>query len=356
MGIYYTLYICIIIFSGLVYTFQRKSRSKFFLIFVGCVLVMLSGIRADYVGTDTYKYHVIFNLINSTDSSIIDLPKQEGGLLDGIEVGYIFFNRLVYFFHGDFHTLLFIISLITVFGIFTLIYKYSPNYFLSVWIYVGMGYYLLSFNIGRQFLATSIAYMGLTRNNKWQALIIIIIAGMIHYSALLLLILWILMQIRLKKASYMYIIPLSIIVMLGPVYLIILRIMKMTPKYNMYLDAVGSSAGIFNFLLLGILLVLYIIFLKYSYLRKDDDATYFVLYSFMLAIIFLFYTIMSPAFGRVQYVWLPLIVVGVPYVVECTPLKKYQFFVSLLFICIGFYLMTKIPNNLGYGIVPYGVF
>lgn len=353
MSVYYTLYLGVILFSGLIYLIHRKLNSRIFIVLVGCILVIFSGIRADYVGTDTYKYHVIFDLINSTNSSLTDIPKQNG-LLSGIEVGYIFLNKFVYFLHGNFHILVFIISLFTVLGIFIYIYKLSPDYFLSIYIYIGMGYYFLSFNISRQFLAIAIAYWGLTKSDKkWQVLIIII-AGLIHNSAFLVLLLWIPLQIRLDKSKYQYIIPWIFVIILGPVYWLLQKIMENIPRYNMYLDMENNSGGILNVLLLIFMICIYAIFIK-SFDSIHDSNAYIILYSTIFIIVFYVYTLLSPLFGRLQYVFLPMMIVNVPYIIEHSFLKKYRLIIALFFICVGLYMLTKIPNNLGYGIIPYGI-
>ena len=260
----------------------------------------------------------------------------------------------MYFLHGNFYVLVFVISLLTVCGFLIYIYKLSPDYFLSIYIYIGMGYYFLSFNISRQFLAIAVAYWGLTRSSKKWQLFIIIMSGFIHTSAFLLLFLWLLLQIKLKKSRYQYIIPWIFIIILGPLYLLIQKIMQDIPKYNMYLNLENSNSGILNILLLIFLIYIYVVFIK-SLNSNQDDKAYIVLYSTIFIIVFYVYTLLSPLFGRLQYVFLPMLMVDVPYIVNNTFLKKYRIIISLFFICIGLYMLTKVPNNLGYGIIPYGI-
>lgn len=352
MSTYYEFYIGLLILSLLVYIVQRNLRSKFYLILTGSVLILFSGLRADYVGTDTPTYHRIFDVINFTNSSVFNATKQ-AGIQKGIEVGYLFLNRLVYFFKGDFHVFIFIVASITVFGFLYYVYTYSPNYLMSIYIYIGMGYYFLSFNINRQFLGTAIAYLGIAKIEKrWQSLIIIIIGGLMHSSAFLILPIWFLTQLKHSKFIHNSLI-ISILLLIVPVYFLSLRILGDSLKYNMYISEGGSAIGFLNVSMLLFMIILYIVFLKnFDYTSRVD---YIVSYSFMFAIIFLFFSIINHTFGRLQYVYMPMMMVDVPYIISHTPLKKYSFLVSLLFILIGFETLNSIPNNDGYGIVPYGI-
>lgn len=108
-----------------------------------CILVFLYSFRGIDVGVDTSTYYDIFCSISS------------GADLEYLEPLWKVLNKLVVGIGGNFNLLLFFSSLLMLVPVFYVVYTYSINPALSLYIYYSMYFFCGSLNISRQYLAIS---------------------------------------------------------------------------------------------------------------------------------------------------------------------------------------------------------
>lgn len=128
------------IFPFFPFLFFRSNNKK--LLFLFCVfLVILSGFRADSVGTDTYNY--LFAFQNVSDYGFIDT-----------EPLWLFLNKAVILMGGNFTMVKVFASILTILPLY-IVYGKTKYPFFALFVYLSFYYYFYSFNVMRQTIAIS---------------------------------------------------------------------------------------------------------------------------------------------------------------------------------------------------------
>src|SRR5699024_10545564 len=89
------------VFSG------KRKLNLFFWTLTTLLLILFMGLRKPGIGVDDFNYLRIFNTINQVD--FFDYYSSAS-----TEIGYYLLNRVIFLFHGDFQSLIFITSVIIV--------------------------------------------------------------------------------------------------------------------------------------------------------------------------------------------------------------------------------------------------
>lgn len=181
-----TIYIIILLFLIVLYglsTFnQIKSKN---LLYIGIFfLIIIASNKSYYVGTDSYNYYDYFMYVKSYSNDRI---------FSGLQRGWFYFNYLIYTI-SNYSCFLFICYSLSLCGIGYYINKLSKINLLSLLIYF-LFFYLASLNVMRQYIAIGIFAMSLVYLKKREIrkyILLIIIASLFHYSALLMIpLIWI---------------------------------------------------------------------------------------------------------------------------------------------------------------------
>ncbi len=171
----------------------EKRRS--YCIICGVILIFVLGLRGKYIGTDTRNYY------NMMDNAIKASAWGDYYNEDGVETGFQFFVFLLSRVLHNPQWLIFISTAIYVSSMIIFCYKYSSNVRLSIVIYICLG--LLSFNMTamRQSIAMSIclfAYMFAEKKKLLPFAVLIIIATLIHKTAIVFSVVYLFSIIKLK--------------------------------------------------------------------------------------------------------------------------------------------------------------
>ncbi len=149
-------------------------------ILLSTILVLVSGLRY-WVGTDYGAYY----RWTITDWSIVwnDFFSYKEG-------GFSFLVKLTRTIWNDGQGVILVSAAVTV-GLYCwTIYKYSPLYLISILLYLFMGEWQGSFNGVRQYIAAAILFAGhrfILEKKIWQYCVVVLIAGMFHTTALIML-------------------------------------------------------------------------------------------------------------------------------------------------------------------------
>lgn len=144
------------------------------------ILAAVSGLRY-WVGTDYGAYYKW----NIAEWSVVwerILHYREGGFSLLVKLA-----RTVW---DDGQSVIFISAAVTVGLYCRTIYKYSPMYLLSMLLYLFMGEWQGGFNGVRQYMAAAIVFAGhrlILERKLWQYCLVLIVAGMFHSSALVMI-------------------------------------------------------------------------------------------------------------------------------------------------------------------------
>lgn len=169
----------------------KHSTSMYLDIIAILLLIILSTLRSETVGTDTGRYLKEFN--NATNAGYYEEGQIENG-----------FHYLLYCLRlitDNQMLFLFVISLLTLVPLCIVIHKISTNISLSLFLYVVLGFYTQSYNVIRQSIAMPfilLAIYYLSQNSLRKSIICFIIATQFHLSAMLLIIIYALNYIKMN--------------------------------------------------------------------------------------------------------------------------------------------------------------
>ena len=157
------------------------KNSKVYFVFIGIILVLLSGLRGEKVGADTLQYRVMWEYSRNSSYDF-----------GSTEPMFLYINRAFSSIVPDGRFGVFFFSFITIFFVLSSIYNYKEriNFFLAISAFVCI-FFLQSLNLIRIYLAASFLlycfrFLIEQENIKKYALCICI-ASLIHTSSLVLL-------------------------------------------------------------------------------------------------------------------------------------------------------------------------
>lgn len=258
----YILVIVLISLYGLYPYTKRNSRQsrRIFLYLSFATMTLVLGLRGSKVGEDTEHYLDVFKY--ASDVKWTDMLHSTGlrtgyftdqwGYTDTIENGFLALAKVIHWITDDGQFFLFFIAAVTcaLFAIF--IYDNCERVVLPTYIFLCESMFMLAFNGARQILAAAIAVQAYTflKNEKWKkAIVVILIATLIHNVALVCFALFPIMLIKPKK-EYRYF-KYAIIASVASPFIIIAAqsiITRIFPRYasyfstNYWSNSVGGTA------------------------------------------------------------------------------------------------------------------
>lgn len=183
------LFIIIWVLLLLSSTANRKINVVLFAILL-FALAILSGLRAESVGTDTGTYKELMGYIAN-------------GRGEYIEKGWLWVNEVVLFWEGGFTALLVVTSILVLGPVAYVIAKASPNPMLSLFFYYSMYLYLNSFNMMRQAVAISFVFLGfyfLTKRKDLYFFLSLLAGCLFHASALVAILYYMFYKVSFKDS------------------------------------------------------------------------------------------------------------------------------------------------------------
>lgn len=284
MVIYIVLMFLIFIYGIYPYVKHNSKQSKkifLFLAFTSMTVVL--GLRGPFVGEDTSHYLNIFD--KAANAKWNDMFHSNGlrtayftdqyGYTDTIENGFLAICKVVHWFTGDGQVFLFIIAAAICLLFAKFIYDNCEKVFFPTYIFLCESMFMLSFNGIRQILAGAIAIQAYTllKNGKWKkAILVVLVAGLIHNVALVGFVLFPIMLVKENKESKTF--KYAIIATISAPFVIILAknfIIRLFPRYASYFainyweNALGGTAILW---LVELVLVLVVYRKKFS--KKDS--------------------------------------------------------------------------------------
>lgn len=193
MDVYIPTIILTVFFASLATFFSKQiviegvsvtEPNRFFAALVGMVLILVGGLRWR-VGTDYWEYSWGYEGY---------VKEVWGKLISYDEPGIRIIAWISSHIYDDYGTMFFLFSIVTISLFVITIYKYSSKMFVfSILLFIFIGAWHGSFNGVRQFAACAIIFAGhrlIFERKLWKYLLVILIAGMFHLSAIGMLLLY----------------------------------------------------------------------------------------------------------------------------------------------------------------------
>lgn len=217
MFIYYIVLFCASVLAFL----YDKIKSQIFWIGSFVLVWLFAGIRY-FVGIDYESYTLIFLTIANSST----------------EPGFRFINLLISIIGLNVQWVFLISSFITFYFFYKGISKYSTDIFLSVFLLLFCGFFIESLNIVRQYIAISIFFYSvqfILSKNLMKYVLCIGLASCFHYSAILLISAYFILNLNIGKWWYLVL----VVAFLLPFVLPITSVFSLIPGYDIYFPASG---------------------------------------------------------------------------------------------------------------------
>lgn len=336
MLIYLSSMVTMLIFGFVLYNIQFRTigyqnnirfkmhKNKIFSIFAVITFGLIMAFRSPIVGTDTQNYCKIFK-------DIANMPLRD--ILKSYEFKsfplYAIYNKLISFISTNDQCVIMFNSLIIIIGIACFIYYNSDNVKMSWFYYLTFHFYYFAFNAARQSLAMMlilISYHYIKRKRNIKALILLISAVLVHNTAIIFFIVFLLIKIKFDVKKIVLFILIGII---GTKFANILLSFFVTlfPRYAAYLDkgqnTLSSEIGegkriIIAFILIGVVLfTLYSLKKMKALMSPEEEYELYLLTSIVtISIIFMFAFRYSGLLARVEMFFSYFVIIYIPKVIE----------------------------------------
>lgn len=178
MNVYILIFILCLCFSMLELAVPKSNKKYklahlFFFLVISGILFLIAGFRE--CGFDYMNYWIYFDQISGPDWFA-------DGLAIGSEPGYSFLNHVL----GNYAAVIAVMSALILWLQFKFVYKYSFLPFLAIIFYLGLFFYPSTMGQFRQALAMAIILWAISSiENKVKFLLLIALAMMFHFSAIL---------------------------------------------------------------------------------------------------------------------------------------------------------------------------
>ena len=177
------LFITVMLITFLFFwTNDNKRDKKTGVIIITIIMGCFSGFRSWFMG-DLLKYYGLYTSVNGTEASNAFSEKN-------LNLGIRYFFWIAGHLGFSYDVCIFLISSFSAIALGILVYRYSEGPFWSYLIYIAMGFYVFTFTGLKQTIAMGFvifAVIGIFENNWKKFYFWVLIAGMFHAPALILL-------------------------------------------------------------------------------------------------------------------------------------------------------------------------
>ena len=310
---------------------DRDNNSRQYLIVVGVILILISGLRKSIIGLDTYQYVDFFK---DTSQSLMLAFKQSR-----FEPGYTLLNILLKSF--DFIAVQIAVSSILIFFSFRMVRKYSPVIWLSCLLFIIYCFYYRCFNEMRQAVALGficLSFDYIIEKKIFKYLVCLVAAATFHQTSLIFLSTIILMYI--DKIRWWQIVGLFLCTFGLSVYANYL-IQIFLPLFRTDYSGMDEEAGGWGLLMLQVFTFVLSIF-RYNYLKRDRTNIILIFLMGVSVAIFPICHINPMLFRLEDYFWIFMILL-VPRIMASISTPLFRYTITTGYLVVGyFFYFTKI--------------
>lgn len=316
---------------------DADRRERFFWI-VPILLIGIAGLRYG-PGSDFLGYLVNF------EYSAGDVEFKSS-----FELGFRVLMDLIIAFKGSFQCLIIITSVVTTFLIAKGIEKYSQHTELSMYLYVGLYFYFISFNLIRQYIAVAIVFWGtkyLLEKNLKKYVVVILIASLFHATALIMIPFYF---VAVNKISTKIKLFLGVLAFAGVVFFNQLQdiFLALFPKYIIYVGYASGTAKC------DLIIILMVIFLLHNIKSKAGNEFEWNLYmsTAVFALLFIILSFSNILLARLGTYFYMYSILSIPYTLKHMRIRDRKFVrLSVCTLAFAVCIYYLVHNNAG--VVPY---
>ena len=351
-------YACFLILSLLPFTLKAEKYTayqKYFFYALLIFIVVITGLRSQYVGTDSISYFLSYSELNNmTLAEAYDTR---------FEAGYVTLVRLVGFFSLSPYVFFFVISAISFSIAFFLFRKYSGCVFLSILIFFCLEYAHFS-HVIRQSLALCILFCGipcLLKGKKALFILFVVLATLFHESAFVGISFFVLNKIKFSRKTFIIFILIAVVLAVFNNVLWFL-IAKLNLVYAVYATSHYNVSGtnIFNDFMIrvlpGLLVLVFSLSVQKFPLSKEENFFYMLCLTFIGISIIAMSSLIFDRLGFYYSFSVPIVASYIFYSIKIDFQTKKLYAGILLFFFVAYFSVIQIMRPNWSKITPYSPF
>lgn len=265
---------------------KTKFKKIVFLAITGLFMLFIFVSRYG-IGFDYFNYYILLNQCKVL--SFFDLLTYKGP----IEPGFGVLLKLISFITDDIVIMYLILGAIIFLTLMIYIYKYSPEPWVSVYLFVTFGFMFGVMNLLRQYFVAIIflfAIKYIQNKNFWMFLLVALISASIHKSALIILPIYFIARLDINWKTLTFFASLTLLAYIFCDYAINFITQYIYTDYNLETGELKDfMRGMpWNFVLIPFIYCLTAVMMKNRLLKRDPDNIVlinFSIYTLMLWIL-----------------------------------------------------------------------
>ncbi len=328
-------------------TQARLMELRGYFVIIACIQwILISGLRADSVGSDTSNYMRIFDEnIKFSWSDIWKYFKDFyfGDYGYGYEPGYVIFEKLVSMISTNHVVYKFIVAIIFMSSMGVFIYRNSEDPFLSFVLYNGMFYNMFSLTGYRQVISVAIgilwSYEYIKKRKFIPFLILVLISSLFHKTTLVFIPFYFISQWKIKKGYVFYtIIAVCVMIVFRNQ---IFELVKVWVGYEEYTGMDNFTQR--NFLMMFVIISVLVMW-KYKYFIVNHPEARIYCNGLIMTAVMIPFAMVSPTSMRLVYDFAFQLMFLLPLVVETFKGKRDRFIVySTIIFVFTYFIAFKTP-------------
>lgn len=335
-----------------------SNRNKRILDLFFVIWLMLLFCRSENLGVDLPVYGMHFTNYSKMPWNEIVLRF----VLGDFEIGYILLCKVTSLFTHNFRWIIILSAFISVVPIWRM-YRDEPKHgFLTMVLFINIAPFVMYFSGLRQAMAMAMAvpcYYYCRDRKAIKYLLMVMIAYCLHQSALILILMYPVYHLKIKRKEYLFVILVGtgiVYIFNMPIFTFLLKFMQSDFTEN-YIDGIQSTGAYSVLLLLVVLLV-------YSYLivdsKKINADTLGLRNILVLCVILQCFAGVHTLAMRMNYYFLIFVPILIARIIEKGNMK-YRSLIQLSIVCMtcffSFYYFYNIyTGSDDLGIYPYASF
>ncbi len=344
---------------------ERKTES--FALGTACtILCFFMAMRSVSVGVDTQYYSYVFTQFskipwNQVFTAETFATESQTWVFD-FEPGYRFYNKLINWFCDSPQVITVCNSVLILVLLYYFIKKNSPNYLLSIWLYITLGIYQTQMNVTRNAIAILIVFNALQYMKKrkfFPYLICCLIAASFHRTALVFIPLYWLFPQIVWNCNRMIgcVLTFAAMGMLFPIIDTLLYAI-LPDSLSKYLS---SSVSKLESVVVGVFYLMLFVFI-YILMSKRERSCIFTKCATGTSFFVLNLCCFGMSFGvgqaaRIAALFGPYMMIYIPQMIQLieSPKQKRRTTELIVLLCGIQYILRLCINNIG-GTMPYEFF
>lgn len=345
----YIYYILILVWGVIYFLFVRTRANEqklFTAILFGLTLFLVMALRDKSVGADIARY---FDLYNSQNFYAY-------GSYNKFEYGfYVYMGLLSYLGFSD-HFFLMLTSLFITVSFARFFYKYSENLFLSFYLHLTIGLFIITMSALRQSIAICFILFAIDFILKRKFILFLItvyIASTFHFSAICFFPVYFCYNIRLASYKRILFMVLIMICLLLFSHVLIIALQRIIPQQYLSLYGIFKDKVKMNILLVVIAFaipVFIVIMWKLTNenikLISSQDSFFFILTC--ISTVITIFALNSIMISRISYYFIPAYVVLIPNIMSrlSIPFNKLLIYGALILVCFVYFVLGTVGGIL----------